>query len=175
MLMVEEQPAAVWQWQFTSPRALQRSLEEYTEYFMAQGAPPAGGDVDPTKRDRAYRIYCQNQEIDRGMRDILWTNRSAWRMLNLYYRQGFCTERRGWIAPARAIGIPVPVCFGGDTRCQVPGDDRLALKLCDRGRECTHYRRQFEERLMGAILALFAAIEARYGRTVDAGTGHVLD
>ena len=157
----------VWMWRFWSTSELRVALEQYTEYVMAQGAPPDGGDPDPERMDRTYRIYVQNRAIDSGMKHLLWENRSAWKIINFYYRQGFWAEFRGWTVPARAVGIEVPVCFGS-MRCQVSGDDRLYLPLCRRGQDCDAKRRVFEERLTGALEALFAAVEVRQQRTLDA-------
>ncbi len=148
-----EPRTAPWLWPFYSEAALKHALQDYTEYVMAQGAPPDGGDPDPTKRDRAYRIYAQNREIDRRMgvlEDI-----GPWRLLESYYRRGQCIERKGWVETLRFCGQSRPNC-PGPVRCRVEGDDRLDLPTCRVTKDCRAMRDQFEIQISRAIATLFS-------------------
>lgn len=151
----------VWYWEMRSPSELRSALEEYSEYVLAAGAPPDGGDPDPETRDRQWRIWAQNRVIDRAMRRLFWQEggRLPWKALNLYYRQGRWAEYRGWVAAARAVGYQVPVCMGGQ-RCGVGGDDRMELPTCRHGVLCREYRARFEEYLAMAIEGLWLLIKA---------------
>ncbi len=150
-----------------SVNELRTCLEDYTAHD-GQGLPGNGGDEvgDLQKLDRLGRLMAQNRLIDLGMRRLLRSERLHWKVLNLYYRHGMWAERRGWLAPARVLGMPAPVCFP-DVRCRIPGDDRMHLSFCSRGQECEMWKRRFEEHLDRAVESLFHAINERSERTVD--------
>lgn len=161
--MTEERAAtseSVWTWRFYGEHELRAALEEYTEYILAQGAPPDNGDPDPTKKDRAWRIYAQNREIDRRMKRLEGTVPHWWRLIDSYYRQGLWGEFRGWTKTGRLIGLTIPQC-PGPVRCLIPGDDRLDLPTCRVGRHCQWDRDTFEVQLSLALTALLHAGEVR--------------
>lgn len=158
-------PYVVWSWHFHSPAELRVALEEYTA-FEPGSAPPGGeGGANPDQTDRMYRIYAQNKAIDRGMRDLLRTPK-LWTLLHRYYRHAAWAEFKGWIAPAREFGLPVPTC-PGPYRCRVGVDNRMDLPTCPSGYGCLSAYDRFQASLSLAIEALFHALEVRQGSTVD--------
>jgi hypothetical protein len=135
------------------------------EYDMARGAPPAGGDPDPKKRDRAYRIYAQNEAIDGGMLYIGVVSPYAWTLLNSYYRFGLWSKRRGWLEVARELpDFDVPYC-PGQVRCRIAGDDRMDWSFCGAGPKCKDLSDRFEQEIKLAITALFFAALRRQRRS----------
>jgi hypothetical protein len=152
-------------WHFTSPGALRACLEEYTEYHMAQGAPPDGGDPDATRIDRAYRIYCQNQAIDVGMWMLKREDHAQWDLLHGFYRMGAWNERRGWYLVARMLRWPVPDICPGSVRCGVRGDSRYHLSLCRSGYACDELHERFLNAEDDAINVLYGLLK---GHSKDA-------
>ena len=159
---------AVWQWCIYSPEELRMALEEYNAFSLDEFHFGNGGDPDPTKKDRAWRIYAQNKLIDEGMRDIKLEHHRQWDVLHGYYRMGLEGERRGWHEVAVKILKWELVPCQPRLRCRVQGDDRTAdtrnyLSSCP-GRQCEDAHQTFEEVVDEALHLLFAAIEVRCGR-----------
>lgn len=153
-----------WRWGFAGEGELRRALEEYAAFTLDEYHAGDGGDPDPEKMDRGYRLYSQNLAINAGMRYIGVVSPYAWTLLDRYYRKGLWGEFRGWAKVSRRLGLPVPDCPSG-RRCRVSGDDRYELPVCDVGRSCQWDRDTFEVQLGLAIAALFFALQFRQGRT----------
>lgn len=156
-----ESGESVWAWTFYSIEELTTALEHYADHDD-QRPPSMGGDVvDPERRDRYTRHLARCAEIDRGMRLLAWEDRTLWRVLNQFYLQGMWVERLGWVAPARAAGLDVPICLRS-MRCRVQGDDRMELRACARGEDCqAHYERFTQEVLPAAVRALWHTLGGR--------------
>lgn len=189
--------AGVWTWDFSSPAELREALEEYTAFqdgtvlrrygheglrvavdergnpiLGDDGQPVMLPDLEPSRNPEELARVEMNMarrrsEIDQSMEILRHRFPHWWRLIDLYYRQGYSTEPRGWLLPAVVMG-----CHKGKcpplVRCPVsPGDNRRDLPECQRRQKnhCYWDHDTFMRQVALAVARLFDAHRDRSQRT----------
>lgn len=100
--------------QFHSVEAIQRALEEYASFHNGTKCPRYGrepmGDGNALQ-DKWECVMRQNRAIDRAMHRLRHIEPLSHRLLDVYYRSGWCYEANGWRRAAARVGLPM---FAGD-------------------------------------------------------------
>jgi hypothetical protein len=153
-------------WRFGSPESLREDGLEQVCAFLDGSLISRYGEFLPGGDDGLGNSHLcavrKRAEIDRCME--LLKERRLHRLLDVYYRQGYSIEHRGWAKAARIVELPgmsLPRC-PGPVRCQVPGDDRMTLPTCPAGRHCQWDHDQFEATLKQAVIALWRVHQERW-------------